>query len=337
MAHRVRQDWLDQVVEEVLEPELPILDPHHHLWIEQEHWGTYSKDDLVADLATGHNVVGTVFVDCRSEYRTDGPEALRPIGETEYIDGIANECEAAGAPSPGPCAGIVSHADMFLGDAVEEVLVAHEAASPRFRGIRHITAWDRYDDVRYPDPTLVEGMMGQAKFVEGCARLAKRGHSFDAWLFHPQIPELTALARALPDLQIVLDHLGGPLGIGPYAKQRDEVFAQWKRDVAELARCENVSVKLGGFVMDVNGFDWEARPKPPTSEELAAATRDYYLHAIDCFGPKRAMFESNFPVDRSATSYAVLWNSFKRIAEGFSAEEKGWLFRDAAARVYRLG
>ena len=331
----VRPEWLAKTLEAPLEPELPIVDPHHHLW-DLPGWGRYLADELVVDLTAGHNVVGTVFVDCHSGYRTDGPEALQPVGETEYIEGIASDFAATRDEDPGFCSAIVSHADLFLGDGVAEVLEAHLAASDRFRGIRHVTAWDAQEGAQYPNPDLRGGMLLDAKFQEGFARLAPLGLSFDAWLFHPQIPDLVALGRRFPDTPIVLDHFGGPLGIGSYAGRREEVFSDWKRNITELASCENVSVKLGGLVMDINGFGFHEREAPPSSEDLARQTRDYYLHTIESFGPSRCMFESNFPVDKMSCSYTVLWNSFKRISEGFSESERSELFSGTASRVYRL-
>jgi predicted TIM-barrel fold metal-dependent hydrolase len=160
--------------------------------------------------------------------------------------------------------------------------------------------------------------------------------SFDAWLYHPQIPELTDLARAFPETIIVLDHFGGPLGIGPFTGQADAVFNEWKQSIDALATCPNVVAKLGGINMPLNGFAWHKRDSPPTSTQLADATQRYYLHMVERFGVARCMFESNFPVDKVSCSYAVLWNSFKRIAKGFTSAEKAALFHDTAANVYRL-
>jgi predicted TIM-barrel fold metal-dependent hydrolase len=332
---KIRPDWLAQRVETPLEPDLPIIDPHHHLW-DIEYWGRYLADDLAADLTAGHNVIGTVFVDCHAMYREDGPEALRPVGETEFVDAVAATFEAERTESPGFCSAIVGNANLMLGDRVTEVLEAHLAASGRFRGIRHATAWDEDENIRYPGDSVHSGMMLDAKFQDGFARLGPLGLTFDAWLFHPQIPELTTLAQTFPETSIVLDHFGGPLGVGAYANQRSEVTTEWKRSIAELASCQNVYAKLGGLVMEINGFGFHERDVPPSSEELANATRDHYLYTIDCFGPERCMFESNFPVDKESTSYTVLWNSFKRLSEGFSPAERQALFSGTASAFYRL-
>ena len=217
------------------------------------------------------------------------------------------------------------------------VLSAHiSAGSGRVRGIRHACAWDASDDVRNSHTNPPEGLLVQKSFRKGFALLNKHGLSFDAWHYHTQIPQLTDLARAFPDTTIILDHVGGPLGIGPYAGKREDVFQNWKDAIAELAKYPNVSVKLGGLAMKICGFGWHNRDKPPSSDELAEATAPYYHYCIDQFGVERCMFESNFPVDKLSVSYGVLWNAFKKIAGDYSASERTALFHDNAARVYRL-
>ena len=326
--------WHSQVNEEVIDPDRAIIDPHHHLW---KVGAPYELDDLWADTASGHNIVGTVFIECGAEYRTDGPELLRPVGETEYVrlqSKLSNQHQAIGNP---PILGIVSHADLMLGGAVSEVLHEHKkAGGDLVRGIRHSTAF-------YPDPPAVDRYSGripelmmQNKFREGFSQLASAGLSFDAWLLHTQIRELIDLANAFPDTTIIFDHFGGPLGIGPYSGQQMHIFPQWKEDVKELSKCPNVFAKLGGLAMVINGWGWDEQDIPPTSDEIIEKHRDYYLHAIDCFGPNRCMFESNFPVDKLSVSYLVLWNAFKKIASGFTEVEKEALFRGTAAKVYKL-
>jgi predicted TIM-barrel fold metal-dependent hydrolase len=329
------------VTEEVIDPELPIIDPHHHLW--DRHGNCYLLDELLADTGRAdargarHNVLATVFVECASMYRTVGPEPLRPVGETEFVNGIAAMSDSGGYGDTRVAAGIVSFADLCLGAAVREVLQAHiNAARGRFRGIRHATAWHASEQIRNSHSNPIEHLLLDATFRDGFAQLAPLGLSFDAWLFHPQIPELTDLARSFPDTTIVLDHFGGPLGIGPYAGQSDAVYADWNRDINALANCPNVVAKLGGLAMPVNGFGWHKAETLPSSQQLADATARYYLHTIERFGPERCMFESNFPVDKVSCSYLALWNSFKRLASGFSPAEKAALFHDTAARVYRL-
>ncbi len=327
-------EWLDLVQEEILAPELPICDPHHHLWDHPQ--SRYLLDELLADTGSGHNVVSTVFVECASMYRADGPEAMRPVGETEFVNGIAAMSASGQYGGTRACLGIVGFADLTLGTAVGDVLDAHMTVSARFKGIRHAAGWDASADVRNSHTHPFEHLLLDGKFREGFAELGRRGLSFDAWLYHTQIDELTDLARAFPDTTIVFDHFGGPLGIGPYEGKRAEIFPVWARSISELARCPNVVAKLGGLVMPINGFGFHKRERPATSDEIVAATGDYYRHVLDCFGPARCMFESNFPVDKQSVSYAVLWNAFKKLASGFSATEKADVFHDTAARAYRL-
>jgi predicted TIM-barrel fold metal-dependent hydrolase len=331
----IANPWLDQVSEAALDPTLPIVDPHHHLWDHPTH--RYLLDELLADTGSGHNIVATVFVECASMFRADGPEALKPIGETEFVQGIAAMSASGRYGATRAAAGIVGFADLLSGAKVREVLQAHIAASPnRFRGIRHAAGWHVSEAIRNSHSNPPQGLFLSPKFREGFAELKPLNLSFDAWLYHTQIGELTELARAFPDTTIVLDHFGGPLGVGPYEGKADDVFAEWRKSIDALARCPNVVAKLGGINMAVNGFAWHKRERPPNSQELAGATQRYYLHTIEQFGPNRCMFESNFPVDKLSCSYAVVWNAFKRMTASFTAAEKTALFHDTAARVYRL-
>jgi len=327
--------WLAQLEEEVIDPARPIIDTHHHHW--DRPGSRYLLDELLEDTGSGHNLVATVFVECGAMYRADGPEHLKPVGETEFVNGIA-AMAASGTYGPTrACAGIVGLADLNLGAAVEEVLAAHVRAAPdRFRGIRHAAGFDDSPAVRNSHTNPFKGMLGDRTFREGFAKLRDFSMSFEAWAYHHQIPEVTDLARAFPETTFIANHFIGPLGIGPYAGKRAAYFPKWKADFAELAQCPNVVAKLGGINMAVNGFDWHRRPSPPTSEELAAATGDFYHHAIDCFGPDRCMFESNFPVDKVSASYRVLFNTFKRIAARYGSAEQDAMFHDTARRVYRL-
>ncbi len=324
--------WLALVQEEILEPSLPICDPHHHLW---EHQNRYLLDELLEDTGSGHNVVSTVFVECGAFYRRGGLREMRFAGETEFVQGVAAMAASGRYGETRAAAGIVSRADLSEGDAVRRVLEAHMAASPnRFRGIRHATAWDPALPPSHTQPT--EGLLADPAFRKGFAHLGELGLSFDAWLYHTQIDELTDLARTFPNVTIILDHFGGPIGVGPYAEKKSEVFAAWRKSIDGIAECPNVVAKVGGINMPLNGFGWEERNRPPGSAELAEATRAFYLHTIERFGPDRCMFESNVPVDKVSCSSAVLWNSFKRLDADFSPAEKASLFHDTAARVYRL-
>jgi L-fuconolactonase len=334
--------WLDKGREAVVEPDLPIIDAHHHLWTGYGKPVPWQPDywlaDFAHDLFSGHNIVGTVFVECGYRYRTEGPAALKPAGETETIDRFARDFEAAYGPRCRACAGIVGFADFRLGGAVEETLEAQIRASPRrFRGVRQIVNWDPSAEVRYPGFEIAPEIMRDPTFQEGFARLGQFGLSFDAWLFHPQIPDLFVLARRFPYTTIIVDHFGGPVGVGPYAGKRAEIMAQWKKDVVELARFPNLVMKVGGINMEHAGFRWHERPKPPSSDELIAACGDYFWHAIDCFGPERCMFESNTPVDKVSFSYVTLWNAIKKLSSRYSPAERSALFYGTAQRVYRLG
>jgi len=339
-APKTNQQWLQLTVEEPLEPALPICDPHHHLWdhVTGRVAPRYLLDELLEDVGSGHNVVSTVFIECGAMYRRDATEAMRPVGETEFVNGIA-AMSASGLYGPARlAAGIVGTANLRMGKGVGEVLDAQIAAGAgRFRGIRRSAARD--DDPAVPRHRTAPpaGLFGQADFRAGFAELGPRGLTFEAWCYHPQIPEVTALARAFPGTTIILNHFGGPLGVGSYAGKSRDVFAQWRTAIAELASCPNVVAKLGGINMEVNGFGWHERQRPPSSQELADATRHYYEFTIEKFGADRCMFESNFPVDAVTCSYTVLWNSFKRLTSGATAGEKAKLFHDTAARVYRLG
>ena len=329
--------WLDKVVEPILEPDLEIIDPHHHLWDFSEH--RYLLHELLKDTGGGHKIHSTVFMECAACYRADGPEAMRPVGEVEFVNGIAAMSASGGYGPTRVAAGIVGFADLTLGGAVEAVLAKEiELGGGRFRGTRYVASFEDKEPQIHnghtnPPPHLYAT---DKKFHEGFAVLGKLGLTFDAWGYHPQLPDVTALARKFPNQPIVMDHCGGPLGLGYYASRRDEVFQQWKKDITELATCPNVMIKLGGLGMRVNGFDFNARPSPPTSEDLAKAWKPFVETCIEVFGARRAMFQSNFPVDKLSGSYAVYWNAFKRLAAGASAAEKALLFRDTARGFYKL-
>lgn len=331
----VRPDWLATTPEEALDPAQPIIDPHHHLW-DRPGW-RYLLDDILADIASGHDVRATVLVQARAFHRADGPEDLRPVGETQFSAGIAAMCESGIYGNVRVCQGIVGFADLTRGAAAGAVLDAHVAAgNGRFRGIRHIATWDPDPEMLNPAYTPAEDMLDSPGFRAGIAELGKRGLSFDSWMYFHQIPKLAALARAFPEVPMVLNHCGGVLGIGRYEGKRDEVFAQWSGLVRDLAACPNVMVKLGGLGMRLPGFGFEERERAPTSAELAEAWRPWMEHLIECFGAARCMFESNFPVDKGGYAYGVGWNAMKRLAAGASDGEKADLFWRSAARFYRL-
>ncbi|MCX5515734.1 amidohydrolase family protein [Kaistia algarum] len=328
--------WLQKHREEALEPDLAIVDPHHHLW---DRGAPYLFNDYLADIGSGHNICASVFVQCDAMYRVDGDPDLAPVGETEFVNGIAAMSASGAYGSARVCAGIVGFAELRLGDRVDVVLEAHlRAAGDRFKGIRGRSVWDADPTIKGSSQDFPKGLLLDAGFRRGYARLVRYNLSFDAWLFHPQLPELADLAGSFPDTPVVLDHIGAPLAVGVYAGRRDDIFVDWKRNLTDLARRPNVSVKLGGLAMHLFGFDLDAahRPEPADSEEIARLWRPYIETCIEIFGVERCMFESNFPVDKRGVSYGVLWNAFKRIAAGYSASEKAALFRETACRTYRL-
>ncbi|MEA2730140.1 MAG: L-fuconolactonase [Acetobacteraceae bacterium] len=328
----VTDAWLGRLREDILEPELPIVDAHHHLW--ERASGRYLLDELRSDIGAGHDVRATVFIQCGYAYRNDGPVELRPVGETERVAGIAAEAAAAGVP--GVCAGIVGYCDFRLGDRVDAVLEAHVAAGAgRFRGIRQSAGWDAAI-VSTTSAVPPRGLLLDSAFRAGLGRLGKFGLSYECSLYHPQLPELTDLARAFPHLPILANHCGGPIRIGPYADHPQEASEAWSTALRELATRPNVTLKLGGQAMTIRGFTWHEAPLPPSSGELASAWRQTVETCIETFGASRCMFESNFPVDKGMCGYAVVWNAFKRLAAGCSADEKAALFHGTAARFYRL-
>lgn len=328
--------WLAKApAEPILEPELAIVDTHHHLWDFPGY--RYLLDELLADLDTGHNIVGTVFNECRSMYRARGPEEMRPVGEVEFCAGVAAMSDSGRYGPARVCAGIVGHADLTLGDRVAPVLEAEIAAGGgRFKGIRYGAAWDDDPIIGNSHVAKGPGVHRGAPFRDGLKRLTRLGLSFDAWIFFHQVGEVTELARAFPDANIVLCHMGGVLGYGPYAGRKDEVFAQWRPAMAELAKCPNVSVKIGGLMMRLAAIDYLNLPAPPSSQQLADAWRPYASTCLELFGADRCMVESNFPVEKMGIGYAGLFNALKRIASGASADEKKALFSGTAKRVYRL-
>ncbi len=341
--------------EAILEPDLPIIDPHHHLWDRtQGNTGDlppprhgfeamlrmvphYLFDELLADMTRGHNVIGTVYMECGSMYRAEAAPAFRPVGETEFVNGVAAMAASGLYGDSRACAGIVGHVDLTIGAPARAVLEAHIAAGGgRFRGIRHAASSDPDPAVLGPLGHRAAGLYLDARFREGFAQLAPLEMSFDAWMLEPQLGDLVDLARAFPETTIVLDHVGTPLGIGTYAGRREERFAGWLANIRALAALPNVFVKLGGLAMVFPGFDSFMAATPASSTQLAAEWRPYIDACIQAFGPPRCMFESNFPVDIGSCTYDVLWNTFKVLSQGYSADDKTALFNDTARRVYRL-
>jgi predicted TIM-barrel fold metal-dependent hydrolase len=332
-----RQDWLDRAPEEpVLDPGIAIVDTHHHVW-ETASRGRYMLEELHADLASGHNVVATVFVDCHFSYRTDGPEEMKAVGEVEAVAALADESDRRFPGKARVAQGIVGNADLSLGDRVVPVLEAMVAAGRgRFRGVRNSAGW-------HPDPVIGNNHQGfgpghyaRPDFRAGLRHLSRMGLSLDALTYHSHHQDILDLARAVPEANIVMNHTGMPLGYGPYTGKLDEVAKEWRRLLPEIAKCPNVSMKLGGMMMRLAAYDYNALPAPPSSEELARHWRPWIEPCIEMFGAGRCHFESNFPVDKMGVGYKALYNAFKRIASGCSPDEKADLFAGTARRVYRL-
>jgi predicted TIM-barrel fold metal-dependent hydrolase len=318
-------------METTIEPDIPICDAHHHLW--ERAPNRYLLDDFLLDLGAGHNIVRTVAIECGYAYRNDGAEILKPVGETEFLESVAREAAAAKIKTE-IAAAIVGYADLSLGDGVAAVLEAHLAASPsRFRGIRRSTTWDASGALRNE---AAAGLLGDSQFRKGFAWLKKLGLSFDAWVYHPQLGEVAELAQRFPDVMIALNHIGAPLGVGPYAGKKEEVFQAWSRGIATVASCPNIVIKLGGAGSERSGYGWHERAIKPFSLELAQILRPYFEWCIEKFGVQRCMFESNFPVEKRANDYVTLWNAFKRLTQNYSAEERAALFHDTACGVYRI-
>jgi L-fuconolactonase len=330
-------DWLALTQEDILEPGLPICDPHHHFWdfrTGRIPYQRYLLPELIADVDQGHNVRSTVFIEARAMYRADGPNEMKPVGEVEFVQGLAAASASGLYGKTRAAATIIGHADLKLGDRVAPVLEALQTASPnRFKGIRHIVTWDRDPHVESRE---VEGVLSTDAFRAGAKTLARMGLSLDTICCWPQLPEMVAFARAVPEVTIIMNHLGGLNRTGRFAGKDDEVMPAWRAGMAELAKCPNVLLKLGGHGMPRFGFDWHLRDKPVGSEELAQQIAPLMSYCIDQFGPDRCMFESNFPVDKVSFSYPVLYNAFKRFSKTYSASERAALFHDTAARAYRI-
>jgi len=335
------EDWINGVQEEIIDPEREIIDPHHHLWhgpddppgIKESY--RYLLQDLWKDTSSGHNIKKTVFIDCGQEYYSDGPEAFKPVGETEFVAEIASQ--AASDYSQAQISGIIGHANMMLGSNVKEVLELHvEKGNGLFRGIRHAGGWDSDERVKNAHSHPTPHIYLEDKFQEGLQELSSMNMVFDTWHYHNQIKDLTKLAKNLPELIIVHDHFGGPLGIGPYKDKREEIFVQWQEDIHELSQCNNVYSKLGGLAMPVNGWDWHKRALPATSDEIITEQSRYYHYTLECFGSERCMFESNFPVDKQSVSYHVIWNAYKKLVKDFDEKTKDDLFYNTAEKVYKL-
>ena len=335
------KDWLSQVSEETLDREINIIDPHHHLWpgpsrtdgVSAEN--RYLLEDFWQATESGHKVTKTVFVECGQGYFESGSEAMQPVGETKFVQEVSEQAKAN--KSKAQIEGIVGHVDMMLGSSAKEILEAHiEMGKGKFKGIRHGASWDESKEIRNSHSTPIRHIYLNNEFQKGIEQLDALNLTMDAWNYHTQIKELLELSKIFPNLKIVQNHLGGPLGIGPYANKHEEIFPEWRDSISELSEQRNVYMKLGGLAMPINGWGWHKREKPASSQELFDSHGKYYLHAIKSFGPERCMFESNFPVDKRSISYHVLWNGFKKLTQDFNQKDKDNLFCNTAAEFYSL-
>jgi len=338
-TQRPNEEWLARAAPETaLEPDLPIIDPHLHFWHHKSGY-RYFVEEFARDAAeSGHNIEGTVFIECNAMYRASGPEHLKPVGETEFAVGMASMAASGKYTKARAAAGIVAYADLTMDPGLlRETLEAHrEAANGRLRGIRQRAKWDADPVVAGPVRAGKRELFLDADFRRGLTEVAKMGLSFDASIFHPQLPELVSLARAHPDANIVVIHTASPLGFGSYSGRDGQVQAEWAAGMKELAGCPNVTVKMGGLLMCLGNFDFSKADAPPTSEQLAGLWRPYIEPCIEMFGPDRCMVSSNYPVEKAGVTYGATWNMFKRLAAGYSPDEKRKLFADTARRVYRL-
>ena len=330
-------EWLAKTQEETLEPEISICDPHHHFWVarpEPVHYQQYLLPELSSDVGSGHNVKSTVFIEVRCEYRTDGPDEMKPVGEVEYIQTIADAADAGNEGLTKAAAAIIGHADLKLGDGVRPVLEAMQAASPnRFRGVRHSVGYDESPELANRD---IKGALGTDGYRAGAKVLASMGFVLENSLYYHQLSELAEFARAVPELPIVLNHIGGLVRVGPYANRDEEVMPEWRKGVEEVSKCPNIIMKLGGVGQLRYGYYWHDRETAIGSEELAQELGPLMEHCIQQFGPDRCMFESNFPVDKISYSYNVIYNAFKRLSKGYSPTERAAMFHDTAAGVYNI-
>lgn len=333
-AHeQVNRRWLALRQEPIVDPELPIIDPHHHVW--DMPGNRYLFDELTADIYSGHNVTATVHVACHSMHRCEGPPEFAPVGETEFINGVAAQAASGAYGSTSICAGIVGTTDLMLGGGVEPVLEAHlRAGGSRFRGIRPTVASHESSLIR--PQSLPPHILLEAKAREAIGAIAQYGLTLDLWLFFTQLEDAMDVCERFPDLPVIVNHVGGPLAIGPYEGQREVMFATWRKKIIALARHSNARMKLGGLAMRYAGFDYQMAALPPSSDQMASDWAPYIETCIEAFGPQRCMFESNFPVDAARCSYHILWNAFKKLAHGCSDTERRQLFHDTAAATYRL-
>ena len=333
-------DWLELTKEEIIEPDLPICDPHHHFWdhrYERIPYQRYLLHELMADTDSGHNIVSTVFVEARSMYNIDVDEKFKTVGEVEFVEGLSAASSSGIYGKTRAGAAIVGHANLSLGDEVKPVLEKLIEASPnRFKGIRHTVTWDQYPEIENNPTYGIPEQMSSPKFLEGAKIVSEMGLTFESWMYFHQLPELLNIAKHVPDLPIIVNHVGGLIQIGPYDSRREEVIKIWKQNISDLSECPNVVIKLGGLGMPQTGHNWHNLPIPVDSDTLAIDMKPYLDFCIEKFTPSRGMFESNFPVDKVSFSYHVLYNAFKKYSKNFSPSERNDMFKNTAEKTYKL-
>ena len=232
-------------------------------------------------------------------------------------------------------AGIIGNADLTLGDRLPETLDAlSDAANGRLRGVRGRAKWDADPVVKGAVSADAPGLYLDPEFQNGVRELGRRGLLFEASIYHPQISDVTALARAVPGAQIVMIHSGSPVGHSSYRGREAETHANWLRDMADFAALPNTAIKMGGLLMTLAAFDFGRAERPPTSAKLARLWRPYVEPCFEMFGPDRCMVSSNFPVDKAGVTFGTVWNMFKRITGGCSKSEKEAIFSGTARRIY---
>jgi L-fuconolactonase len=333
-----REDWLSKALPEpAVEPDLPIVDAHMHLW-HHASGHRYFVEDYAKDVAaSGHRIEASIFIDCNAMYRASGPARLKSVGETEFALGQSAIAASGKYTDTRVAAGIIACADLSSGELVEETIAAHLAAgNGKLRGIRQRAKWDADPVVAAAVSVARPGLYREIEFQEGVRLLASKDLILEASIYHPQIPDVTALAHAVPEATIVVNHSASPLGYAGYRGREREVHRDWLRDMTDLATCPNVMIKLGGLLMTLAAFDFGAAPRPPTSAELADLWRPYIEPCVSLFGPQRCMASSNFPVDKAGFGYGTVWNMFKRITATYSDTEKKAIYEATAARIYRI-
>lgn len=307
------------------------IDPHHHLW--DRGGERYLVDEFSVDLAVVGSPEGTVYVECLNSYRESGSKHLRSLGEAQFFVDLIRDPDSA---LRNIVTGFVGNGDLALGHDLADVLDGYaDIAGESFRGVRYCVAWDKDERIHTAFETH-RGMLLQSNLGDSVAYLRHRGLSLDLWVYFTQLDEVKHFLAKNPGVEVVLNHCGGPIGVGRFAGKREEVFCSWRKGLADVAAHEEVCIKFGGLGMALAGFGWHKRDKWPVISDYVQAWRPYFDVCLELFGPERIMFESNFPVDRKGCDYGSLWSAFLGLADNLSDSERDALFFSTARRVYRL-